>query len=370
MGQGDLPMKIACDQPMVRSHHRGVDAVGRRKLLLGGGAAVLATTARRAEAQSITVPMGIWGGVMIDTVKAVAAPRYAAQYPDVQLTFSVRGATDEYSRLLVTRDHPDEAGGMWTDLFSALAGKAGMFNKFDDRFVPERANLIAKLQPADGVGITFAVQPYGIAYNPKYVEKPTSWLDLFNPKYEGKVGLIDNFYDHFVMLSRVLGKDEHDIEIAFDEWAKHKKSIGVFTNTFPQLEDLLDKGEMWLGPHWGGFATGSMRRGLNIAFAWPKEGCTQASVIANVTKNTAPNISEFGQRFINIWLTPEYQTSLMERAGLSPTNAAVKIPPELAGLDGIITDERLKTNRLVQYDYAYVGANLTRIKRLFDEKLR
>jgi hypothetical protein len=48
----------------------------------------------------------------------------------------------------------------------------------------------------------------------------------------------------------------------------------------------------------------------------------------------------------------------------------VKIPPELAGLDGIITDERLKTNRLVQYDYAYVGANLTRIKRLFDEKLR
>ena len=60
----------------------------------------------------------------------------------------------------------------------------------------------------------------------------------------------------------------------------------------------------------------------------------------------------------------------MERAGLSPTNAAVKIPPELAGLDGIITDERLKTNRLVQYDYAYVGANLTRIKRLFDEKLR
>jgi putative spermidine/putrescine transport system substrate-binding protein len=336
----------------------------------GAAALTLATGVRRAAADPITVPMGIWGGVMIDTIKSVAAPKFAAQYPDVQLTFNVRGATDEYSRLLVLRDHPDEAGGMWTNLFSALAGKAGMLTKFDDRFVPERANLIASLQPADGVGIAFAVQPFGIAYNPKFVEKPTSWLDLFNPKYEGKVGLIDNFYDHFVMLSRVLGKDEHDIEIAFDEWGKHKKSIGVFTNTFPQLEDLLDKGEMWLGPHWGGFATGSMRRGLNIAFAWPKEGCTQASVIANITKNTPPNISEFGQRFINVWLTPDYQTTLLDKAGLSPTNASVKIPAELAALDGIITEQKLKTNPLIQYDYAYVGANLTKIKRLFDEKLR
>jgi putative spermidine/putrescine transport system substrate-binding protein len=364
-------MGTTIEQSMVRSCRRGVRAVRRRKMLLGGGAAVLVAAApRRAAAQSTVVPMGIWGGIMIETVKSVAAPRFAAQYPNVQLTFSVRGATDEYSRMLVTRDHPDEAGGMWNDLFSALAVKAGMVTKFDDSFVPERANLSAKLQPADGVGITFAVQPYGIAYNPKYVEKPTSWLDLFNPKYEGKVGLIDNFYDHFVMLSRVLGKDEHNIEIAFDEWAKHKKSIGVFTNTFPQLEDLLDKGEMWLGPHWGGFATGSMRRGLNIAFAWPKEGCTQASVIGHATKNVAPDISEFGQRFMNVWLTPDYQSTLLEKAGLSPTNTAVKIPPELAALDGIITEARLKSHQIIQYDYAYVGANLTRIKRLFDEKLR
>ena len=47
--------------------------------------------------------------------------------------------------------------------------------------------------------------------------------------------------------ARVLGKDEHDIEIAFEEWGKHKRNIGVFTSTFPQLENLLDKGEMWLG---------------------------------------------------------------------------------------------------------------------------
>jgi putative spermidine/putrescine transport system substrate-binding protein len=343
----------------------------RRRTLIGGLALLAGgTAARRSVAQSLTVPMGIWGGVMIDTVKAVAAPAFNAKYPNVTLNFGIRGATDDYSRLLVSRDHPDEAGGMWNDLFSALAAKAEMFVPFNDAFVPERKNLIAKLQPTNGLGIAFAVQPYGIAYNPKFVEKPTSWFDLFNPKYQGKVGMIDNFYDHFVMLARAMGKDEHDIEIAFDEWAKHKQQIGVFTNTFPQLEDLLDKGEMWLGPHWGGFATGSMRRGLNLAFAWPKEGCTQASVIAHATKNIPDNISEYAQRFMNVWLTPEYQTTLLEKAGLSPTSPAVAIPPDLAKLDGIITPDRLKTNTIVQYDYAYVGANLAKMKRLFTEKLR
>ena len=138
--------------------------VTRRTLI--GGVAFLAgdSAALRVAAQSLTVPMGIWGGVMIDTVKAVAAPTFNAKYPNVTLTFGIRGATDEYSRLLVSRDHPDEAGGMWNDLFSALAAKADMFVNFNDAFVPERKNLIAKLQPANGLGIAFAVQPYGIAY--------------------------------------------------------------------------------------------------------------------------------------------------------------------------------------------------------------
>ena len=344
---------------------------GRRGLLAGAGAALVAAGgSRQAAAQSVTVPMGIWGGVMIDTVRAVAEPAFTAKNPNVKFQFNVRGATDAYSRILVSPDRPDEAGGMWNDLFSALGAKANMFVPFDDALVPERKNLIKALQPQNGLGIAFAVQPYGIAYNPKFVEKPTSWLDLFNPKYQGKVGLIDNFYDHFVMLSRVMGKDEQNIEIAFDEWGKNKKQVGVFTNTFPQLQDLLDKGEMWLGPHWGGFATGAMRQGLNLAFAWPKEGCTQASVIAHANRNMPAEASQTAQRFMNTWLTPEYQTILLDKAGLSPTNPAVKISPELAKLDGVITEERLAANKIVQYDYAYVGANLARMKRMFDEKLR
>jgi spermidine/putrescine-binding protein len=307
---------------------------------------------------------------MIDTVRAVAEPQFTARNPNVKFEFNIRGATDAYSRILVSQDRPGEAGGMWNDTFSALGAKANMFVPFDDALVPERKGLIKAVQPGNGLGIAFAVQPFGIAYNPKFVEKPTSWLDLFNPKYKGKVALIDNFYDHYVMLSRVMGKDEHQIEIAFDEWGKHKDQVGVFTNTFPQLQDLVDKGEMWLGPHWGGFATGAMRSGLNIAFAWPKEGCTQATVIAHANRNMPAEASQTAQRFMNTWLTPEYQGLLLEKAGLSPTNPAVKIPPELAKLDGIITEERLATNKIIQYDYAHVGANLAKMKRLFSEKLR
>jgi len=91
---------------------------------------------------------------------------------------------------------------------------------------------------------------------------------------------------------------------------------------------------------------------------------------AHATKKIPDNISEYAQRFMNVWLTPEYQTTLLEKAGLSPTSPAVTIPPDLAKLEGIITPERLTTNTIVQYDYAYVGANLAKMKRLFTEKLR
>lgn len=349
---------------------RGV--IGRRAMLSAAGGAALGTLARSrpAAAESVAVPVGVWGGVMDETVRGVAVPQFTARYPDASLQLTVRGAADAYPRLLVSRDHPPESAGMWTNTFSALGGRVGLFQPFSDALVPDRKELLPALQPADGLGIAFAVQPYGIAYNPKYVEKPTSWLDLFNPKYEGKVAVIDNFWDCFVMLSRVLGKDEHNIEIAFDEFAKHKKNIGIFTTTFPQLEELLDKGEMWLGPHWGGFATSAQRRGLNIAFAWPKEGCTQASVIAHTNKNVAAPVNEMAQRFVDIWLTADFQQALLEKACLSPTNRTVSIAPELAALEGVITEERLKTHPLIQYDYAYMAQRLPEVTRMFREKLR
>lgn len=318
----------------------------------------------------ITLPVGTFAGVNNAVIKEKAVPKFQASHPNVNVELSVRAAAEAYPKLRASSDRPFEAVGMWNDTFSALGSKAGLFVKPSEANVPLLKDALPDVQPKNGLGLAVAVQPYGIAYNPKFVEKPKSWLDLFNPKYQGRVAMHENFWDQYVMLAYILGTDERNLEVAVNEWAKHKQNIGVWTNSFTQLEELVDKGEMWLGPQWGGFTVAAKRRGLNIDFAWPEEGCTQQSIIVHINKGFPPKVQEAAEQFANLWLDPEVQLEFLLRAGVSPTNTKVAIPAEYAQYEGIITPDRLKNKKLRTYDYAYVGENLPNITQLINEKLK
>jgi len=343
----------------------------RRKLLgaAGAAAAVAAAGTGPAAAQTRTITVGVFAGVVGATVNDRAVPDFTAANPGVSVRLANRAAAEAYPRMLVSRSNPIENGGMWNDTFAALGAKADLFLKPEEANIPSLVRVPAGLKPQHAFGIPVAVQPYGIAYNPDLVEKPKSWLDLFNPKYVGKVAMHENFWDQYVMLAKILGKDEYNLSVAIDEWAKHKRNIGVWTNSFTRLEELVDKGEMWLGPQWGGFTEGARRRGLKIAFAWPEEGCTQQTIQACVTKGSPAELSQATQRLFEYWLRSNFQTGLLTQLGLSPTNPDVSIPAEFASLEGVI-DPKRPTKPLFQYDFAYVGENLPRIRREIDQKLR
>ncbi|MCO5089833.1 extracellular solute-binding protein [Bosea sp. (in: a-proteobacteria)] len=346
--------------------------MNRRQALALGGSAVVAPAliGGRAFAQAAAVEIGTFAGGNFDIVRDVAVPAFKKENPGATINVVMRTAADHYPKLLVTRDKPREAGGMWNDTFSALGSKAGLFAPFDPALVPEQKRLNQDLQPKNGLGIAVAVQPYGIAYNPKYVEKPKSWFDLFNPKYAGRVGMHYNFWDQYVALAYALGKDERSIDAAIDEWAKHKANIGSWTTNFTTLQEQIDKGDIWLGPNWGGFTTAAQRAGASIAFAWPEEGATQQTIIAHVNANVDPAVNKVAQSFLNTWLTTDFQEAYLNRMSLSPSNPNAVISPEMAALEGVVTPERLRTRRLIQYDYALVGNNLADIRKRIEERLR
>ena len=360
----------------------GLDALNRRRFfwLLGAtgisaGASLELLAACGIGAPSagtsgaVTVPAGTFAGVNNQVIKDAALPAFQKKYPKATIELAIRAAAEEYPKLQASPGRPNEAVGMWNDTFSALGSSAGLFEKFDDSLVPNRKYIPKSVEPANGLGIAAAIQPYGIAYNPKYVEKPTSWLDLFNPKYVGKVAMHSNFWDQYVMLAYTLGTDEHHLDVAINEWAKHKQNIGVWTTSFTQLQELVDKGEMWLGPQWGGFTTAAQRQGLHIAFSWPKEGCTQQSIIVHVNKGFSSDVHAMAENFANEWLTPATALAFLTQAGLSPANSQVAVPAEFTQYEGIITADRLKQNKLLKYDYGYVGSHLTAITQLITEKL-
>src|SRR3989337_1007379 len=73
-------------------------------------------------------------------------------------------------------------------IFSLRSEGEGLFEKLDERFVPNLSRLHPVARYSD-YPVAVNMGAYVIAYNPTYVVKPTSWLDLANPKYKDVVGL-------------------------------------------------------------------------------------------------------------------------------------------------------------------------------------
>lgn len=345
--------------------------MNRRQALgtIGAAGAMMAAGSGTASAQTAQVKIGTFSGALNDVYANTAGKKFKAANPSVDLAFQARASAEAYPRLLVAKANPFESGGLWNDTFAALGAKADLFVAADPKVVTNITSVPTELQPKHKMGIACAVQPYGIAYNPKFVEKPKSWLDLFNPKYAGKVGMHENFWDAYIMLARILGADEYNLSVAVNEWAKHKKNIGVWTTSYVQLESLIDKGEVWLGPQWGGYTVDAELRGLNIKFAWPEEGCTQQTIVGCINANTPDPVRLATQQFVNTWLDADIQLEVLKRTGMSPTNSAVSLPPDLAKMEGVID---LKTNKrkLFLYDFAHVGSTLPALRREIDQKLK
>jgi putative spermidine/putrescine transport system substrate-binding protein len=180
---------------------------------------------------------------------------------------------------------------------------------------------MAKLQPGLG-SATFAPHiwsPQIISYNPDRVKTPpTSFGDLLDPKYAGRVGFPDpNFY--YVMMAAGLfaGGSSTDFDKAKDVLSKlNGNGLRLYPSTDsagpPFKTGELDVGVMWLAriAMW-------QNAGIPVAAAFPKEGCILYVSGMCVPKN-APN-KEAAFKYINAMLEPSAQLGFAQNMGYLPT---------------------------------------------------
>ncbi|MBP2705338.1 spermidine/putrescine ABC transporter substrate-binding protein [Microbispora sp. RL4-1S] len=121
----------------------------------------------------------------------------------------------------------------------------------------------------------------GIAYNPKYVDTPpTSVLDLWNPKYKGKVGMMADSQEiaNFGMFA--LGIDPGNSGQA--DWEKaaakltEQRDAGIVRKYYDQsYVDPLSRGDIWLTMAWSGDVfQKNVSDGTDLKFVIPQEGAT------------------------------------------------------------------------------------------------
>ena len=152
-----------------------------------------------------------------------------------------------------------------------------------------------------------------ILYNVNQVKTPpTAYADLWDPKWRGKVGLVDILY---------------------------------LANT---LAAALKSEEVWLTTMW--LARGFMwkKAGIPLSHVVPKEGAASIIFEASVPRNARNK--EAGFTYLDAMLDPKAQVAFADKMGYVPTVSDAVLPEDIAGQVALGEGDRAK---LLQPDYKY-----------------
>ncbi|TCT07842.1 ABC transporter substrate-binding protein [Aquabacter spiritensis] len=275
-----------------------------------------------------------WGWGYDKAIKTAVIPKL----PQAQVELEIGTNAANYAKLLAQRANPVLSGGTFNDIFSYRGFTDKMWTPFDRKLIPNVANLpeSAFIQTN---GIKFGIQPYSLVYNPKFVDEPKSYLDLFDPKYKGKIGLSDYYFDGYGLMAKAMGKSVDDVPAGIAEWSKHTANIGPWNQSPAQLHDLVESGELWIAFTFGGNATGAIAAGKKIAFTIPKEGATGVSSFVQSIAGFDDKTTALTQQLLGQFFNPEAQVAFAENVFLSPIAKNTVIPENLKQYKAMLSAE-------------------------------
>ena len=218
-------------------------------------------------------------------------------------------------------------------MYKAVA--LGFCDNIKDASVFKDIYDIAKMGTEKAVGLGFVVT--GLAYDTEVFKKngwdaPTSWADLSDPKYKGKVVVppISNTYGlhALIMTARLHGGSVNNIEPGFKQFIdKVAPNVLAFEPSSGKLSELFQNKEVALASWGSGRLKSLVDTGFSGGFAYPKEGGVALMVATCPVVNS--DVPELSQSLIQYLLSAEIQKQIAEVKGWGPTNTKTVLSKEL-----------------------------------------
>lgn len=315
------------------------------------GATILAApfvigSAARAQASKVVV--GTWGGdyarLLQENVEQPFLPKQG-----VEVVQDVGDEPPRVAKLQAQRRLP--RGGIDIACLQAVAAyqmaEMGMLEELDATKVPN----IVHLNPAMKTP-TFAPHIYSpqvLIYNPERVPSPpTTFTDLLDPKYSGKIGFPDtNFFYAMLGASLYASGGSNDMEKAKELMVKLNANKMRLYPTTDSVGPPFKTGELDVGIMWLARVIMWQNAGIPVKASFPKEGCI-LYVTGMVVPKNAPN-KEGAFKYLNAMLEPGAQRGFAQHMGYLPT-------VQNAPLSGKVAEQLTLPDpapKLVVPDYAY-----------------
>ncbi len=180
----------------------------------------------------------------------------------------------------------------------------------------------------DNQFVTFMTAATVIAYNPDLVETPpTSWKDLFDKKYAGKVALGDitgTSGMHFLIaVNKMMGGDFETQDAGIKAIKELMPDVVMLYTQADQILQLFERGEIAMAPWYPDRIGSAADKGVPVAVAYPKEGAVGIQPTVSIPKGSKNK--DLAQKYIDVLLSAEGQKCFAEKKYAGPVNTAVEL---------------------------------------------
>lgn len=315
----------------VRTLVRMMREPSRRQFLRQAGAAGLAflaadalTVASGAAASAKNVgssasPVHLTEFTWVGSGQDVQPPQFRAEYekshPNVTIDFQPGTNLETYPKIVqslkVTPNDPLINFGYFNISAITQGEQAGIWDKLDPKVVTNLKNVYASYKRPGNRGVFFSTSMIGLMYNTQLVKTPpTSWNDIFDKKFHGKVALWDDplgYSNGLIMAARLHGGGEGNMEPGFALFEKAAKA-GQFQSLYTSndaAKQLLVSGTAVITPFFAGLMQPwVLQEKAPLGYVVPKEGQVSFPLGFEIVKGSSKAQVKAAQQIIDLMLAP------------------------------------------------------------------
>ena len=214
-----------------------------------------------------------------------------------------------------------------SDFMVSIMIALGLLAELDEKTIPNSAFLEEHLQrlafdPEHRYAMPYLWGTVGIGYDSTAVTpSPDSWAVLWDPRYAGKISMLNDQREVFGAVFRSMGKSMNVTDPAMIEEAKQKliaQKPLVKAYASEHYDQLLASGDVVLAHGWGGPVARVMRERPSIRYVVPKEGGTIWADCLVVLKSSQRK--KLAMEFINFLLDTHVAAQTSERLLFATSN--------------------------------------------------
>lgn len=313
--------------------------------------ALLMAWSSLAQAQTVLVATVAGGTFEEGWRKSVVEPFEKAN-PDIKVNLVTGLTLQTLATLRSQKDNVKVDVVLMDEIGAAQANSEGLLQPLDRKAVPNLEKLYPQFQITGDPYAKYMFVAQALVYNKDIVkQKPTSWMAIWDKAYQGKVAVPDIGTSHgaFMLLtaSDMSGGGLKNVDPGFELLKKLKPSILTFYTQHAQMAQLFTQGDVVITSWTSDRAQAAIDGGAPLAWTIPQEGAYIIDSTIGIAKGTK-NL-DAAQRYINFVLSDAAQIANARYTYLTPTNAEVKLPPDLAAKLPAADLPKLKTA-----DWTYV----------------